>query len=79
MSEEITLPEVLALLLLTIYCLCMRKENILLMLQFYLPQGLTVQSAQQPSSSTDRLIKGQIFQKFLGKQNILPDVLLFAF
>lgn len=80
MSGEITLPKVLALsVFLSLYCLCMRKENILLLLQFYLPQGLTVQNTLQSPSGTDRLAKGQILQKFLGKQNTLPAVLLFAF
>lgn len=50
----------------------------LLVSQFYLPQGLTVQNALQSHSSTDRLAKGQTLQKFLWKQTTLPAVLLFA-
>lgn len=61
-----------------LYRLSMRNENILLLLQFYLPQGVTVQNSLQSPSSTDRLAKGQILQNFLGKQNTLPAV-LFAF
>lgn len=56
----------------------MRNENILFLLQFYLPQGITVQNALQSPSSADSLAKGQILQSFLGKQNTLPAV-LFAF
>lgn len=77
---ERTLPKVPALSSSTpLYFSCMRNENILLVLQFYLPQGLAVQIALQSPSSTDKLARGQILQNFLGIQNTLPALVFLAF